>query len=71
MWSRIEPLIPADPVCGRRRADHRRTLETIAWQYRANSPCRDLPDARSRSRRTRRSRQMAREREDQQPTTTG
>ncbi|MFJ1787050.1 hypothetical protein ACIOML_22395 [Streptomyces anulatus] len=30
MWDRIEPLIPADPVRGRRWADHRRTLEAIA-----------------------------------------
>ncbi|MFE4695707.1 transposase [Streptomyces sp. NPDC056738] len=34
MWDRIEPLMPADPVCGRRWADHRRTLEGIAWKYR-------------------------------------
>ncbi|MFF8731813.1 transposase, partial [Streptomyces sp. NPDC015171] len=44
MWDRIEPLMPADPVRGRRRADHRRTLEAIAWKYRTNSPWRDLPD---------------------------
>ncbi|MFJ8763206.1 IS5 family transposase [Streptomyces cyaneofuscatus] len=44
MWSRIEPLMPADPVRGRRWADHRRTLEAIAWKYRTNSPWRDLPD---------------------------
>ncbi|MFD5912953.1 IS5 family transposase [Streptomyces massasporeus] len=44
MWSRIEPLMPADPVRGRRWADHRRTLETIAWKYRTCSPWRDLPD---------------------------
>ncbi|MFF1285868.1 IS5/IS1182 family transposase, partial [Streptomyces sp. NPDC058299] len=31
MWGRIEPLTPADPVRGRRWADHRRTLEAIAW----------------------------------------
>lgn len=41
---RIEPLLPADPVRGRRWADHRRTLEAIAWKYRTNSPWRDLPD---------------------------
>nr|WP_107451449.1 transposase [Actinacidiphila rubida] len=34
MWDRIEPLMPADPVRGRRWADHRRTLEAIAWKYR-------------------------------------
>ncbi|MBB4710199.1 transposase [Streptomyces luteogriseus] len=34
----------ADPVRGRRWADHRRTLEAIAWKYRTNSPWRDLPD---------------------------
>lgn len=44
MWDRIEPLMPADPVHGRRWADHRRTLEAIAWKYRTNSPWRDLPD---------------------------
>nr|WSW49338.1 IS5 family transposase [Streptomyces sp. NBC_01001] len=44
MWGRIEPLMPADPVRGRRWADHRRTLEAIAGKYRTNSPWRDLPD---------------------------
>ncbi|MEJ8642387.1 hypothetical protein WKI68_15085 [Streptomyces sp. MS1.HAVA.3] len=29
--------MPADPVRGRRWADHRRTLEAIAWKYRTNS----------------------------------
>ncbi|MFS1298641.1 transposase [Streptosporangium longisporum] len=28
---------------GRRWADHRRTLEAIAWKYRTGSPWRDLP----------------------------
>ncbi|WP_435800170.1 IS5 family transposase [Streptomyces coeruleorubidus] len=32
------------PRRGRRWADHRRTLEAIAWKYRTNSPWRDLPD---------------------------
>ncbi|WTF11359.1 transposase [Streptomyces sp. NBC_01613] len=41
---RIEPLMPADPVRGRRWADHRGTLEAIAWKYRTNSPWRDLPE---------------------------
>ncbi|MEU2624346.1 IS5 family transposase [Streptomyces sp. NPDC007157] len=44
MWGRIESLMPADPVRGRRWADHRRTLEAIAWKYRTGSPWRDLPD---------------------------
>ncbi|MFF3697910.1 IS5 family transposase [Streptomyces sp. NPDC002221] len=44
MWDRTEPLMPADPVRGRRWADHRRTLEAIAWKYRTCSPWRDLPD---------------------------
>ncbi|MGW5617130.1 IS5 family transposase [Streptomyces sp. NPDC003877] len=44
MWDRIAPLMPADPARGRRWADHRRTLEAIAWKYRTNSPWRDLPD---------------------------
>ncbi|WP_375803486.1 IS5 family transposase [Streptomyces sp. A012304] len=44
MWDRIEPLMPADPVRGRRWADRRRTLEAIAWKYRTCSPWRDLPD---------------------------
>nr|WP_239109747.1 IS5 family transposase [Streptomyces coelicoflavus] len=44
MWGRIEPLMPADPVRGRRWADHRRTLEAIAWKYRTCSPWRDLPE---------------------------
>ncbi|MET7899810.1 IS5 family transposase [Streptomyces mirabilis] len=43
MWDRIEPLMLADPVRGRRWADHRRTLEAIAWKYRTCSPWRDLP----------------------------
>jgi transposase len=43
MWDRIEPLMPADPVRGRRWADHRRTLEATAWKYRTNSPWRGLP----------------------------
>jgi transposase len=43
MWDRIEPLMPADPVRGRRWADHRRTPEAIAWKYRTNSPWRGLP----------------------------
>ncbi|MDQ1064563.1 transposase [Streptomyces canus] len=29
---------------GRRWADHRGTLEAIAWKYRANSPWRDTPE---------------------------
>ncbi len=36
--------MPADPVRGRRWADHRRTLEAIVWKYRTGSPWRDLPD---------------------------
>nr|WP_272263154.1 IS5 family transposase [Streptomyces xanthophaeus] len=36
--------MPADPARGRRWADHRRTLEAIAWKYRTCSPWRDLPD---------------------------
>ncbi|KUH38225.1 transposase [Streptomyces kanasensis] len=44
MWDRIEPLMPADPVRGRRWAGHRRTLEAIAWKYHTNSPWWDLPD---------------------------
>ncbi|WP_435843788.1 IS5 family transposase [Streptomyces fructofermentans] len=44
MWARVEPLMPADPVRGRRWADHRRTLEAIAWKYRTCSPWRDLPE---------------------------
>lgn len=43
MWDRIEPLMPADPVRGRRWAGHRRTLEAIAWKYRTCSPWRDPP----------------------------
>lgn len=34
----------ADPVRVRRCADHRRTLGSIAWKYRANSPWRNLFD---------------------------
>ncbi len=44
MWDRLELLMPADPVRGRRWADYRRMLEAIAWKYRTNSPWRDLPD---------------------------
>lgn len=36
--------MPAGPVRGRRWADHRRTLEAIAWKCRTRSPWRDLPD---------------------------
>ncbi|WLQ62362.1 transposase [Streptomyces sp. NBC_01201] len=43
VWDRIEPLMPADPSRGRRRADQRRTLEAIAWKYRTCSSWRDLP----------------------------
>lgn len=43
MWEQIEPLMPADPARGRRWADHRRTLEAIAWKYRTGAPWRDLP----------------------------
>lgn len=43
MSGRIEPLMPADAVRGRRWADHRRTLEAIVWKYRTCSPWRDLP----------------------------
>ncbi|MEU1536147.1 IS5 family transposase [Streptomyces fagopyri] len=43
MWARIEPLMPVDPVRGRRWADHRRTLEAIAWKYRTCSPWRTPP----------------------------
>ncbi|OXS35552.1 hypothetical protein CHR28_08940 [Streptomyces sp. XY006] len=44
MWDRIGPLMPADPVRGRRWADHRRTLDATARKYRPNSSCPDLPD---------------------------
>ncbi|GLV93184.1 IS5 family transposase [Streptomyces sp. JL7001] len=44
MWGRIEPLMPADPIRGRRWAEHRRTLEAIAWKYRTCAPWRDLPE---------------------------
>ncbi|MBD0744200.1 transposase [Streptomyces sp. CBMA152] len=44
MWDRIEPLMPADLVRGRRWADLRRTFEAITWMYRASSPWRDLPE---------------------------
>ncbi|MEV6250671.1 IS5 family transposase [Streptomyces sp. NPDC051742] len=43
MWDRLEPLMPPNPVRGPRWADHRRTLEAIAWKYRTCSPWRDLP----------------------------
>ncbi|MFI8490474.1 IS5 family transposase [Streptomyces rubrogriseus] len=36
--------MPADPVRGRRWADHRSTLEALVWKYRTGSPWRDLPD---------------------------
>lgn len=36
--------MPADPVRGRRWADHRRTLEAIGWKCRTCSPWRDLPE---------------------------
>ncbi|MFB6514943.1 IS5/IS1182 family transposase, partial [Streptomyces virginiae] len=31
----------ADPIRGRRWAEHRRTLEAIAWKYRTCAPWRD------------------------------
>ncbi|MFJ9041104.1 IS5 family transposase [Streptomyces sp. NPDC102406] len=43
MWARIEPLMLADPARNRRWADHRRTLEAIAWKYRTCLPWWDLP----------------------------
>lgn len=46
MSERIAPLMPADPVRGRRRAGHRRIPEVITWKYGTNSPWRDLPDER-------------------------
>lgn len=36
--------MPADPARGRRWADHRRTLEVIAWKYRTCLPLGDLPE---------------------------
>lgn len=36
--------MPADPVRGRRWADHRGTFEAIAWKYCTNLPWRDLPE---------------------------
>ncbi|WP_079408437.1 transposase [Streptomyces sp. 3211] len=42
--TRIDPLMPADPVRGRRWADHRHTLGAIAWKYCPSSPWRDPPD---------------------------
>ncbi|WP_398684338.1 transposase [Streptomyces akebiae] len=50
MWDRIEPPMPADPVRGRRWADHRRTLKAIAWKYRTNSPWATFPTSSARSR---------------------
>ncbi|CAC22754.1 transposase [Streptomyces coelicolor] len=44
MWDRIKPLMPVEPVRGRRWANRRRTLETIAWKFRTGSPWRALPD---------------------------
>jgi transposase len=44
MRERIAPLMPADPVRGRRWANHRRTVEAIASKYRTCGPWRDLPD---------------------------
>lgn len=40
MWGPVEPLMPADPVQGRRWADHHRSLEAVAWKYRIGSPWR-------------------------------
>ncbi|MFF7888293.1 transposase [Streptomyces sp. NPDC020794] len=44
MRARIEPLMSAEPEGGRWWADHRRTLEAIAWKYHTGSLWRDLPD---------------------------
>ncbi|MGI9006207.1 MAG: IS5 family transposase [Streptosporangiaceae bacterium] len=42
-WARLEPLMPADPGRGGRRADHRRTVNGILFRTRAGCPWRDLP----------------------------
>lgn len=39
----MRPPMPANPVRRRHGADHRRTLEGIAWKYRTCSPWRELP----------------------------
>ncbi|RCG15687.1 IS5 family transposase [Streptomyces diacarni] len=44
LWCRIDQLMSADPFRGRRWADHRCTLEAIAWKYRTGSPWRNFPD---------------------------
>jgi putative transposase len=45
LWAVIEPVLPSG--AGRRGRpwnDHRRTLEGIAWRFRAGCPWRDLPE---------------------------
>ena len=38
------PLLPAQPVQGRRWRDHRQVINTICWVKRTSSPWRDLPE---------------------------
>jgi transposase len=45
LWAAIEPVLPRSGGRGGRPwDDHRRTLEGIAWRFRAGAPWRDLPE---------------------------
>jgi transposase len=43
-WERIEPLLPGQPVQGRRWVDHRVVLNGILWKLATGAPWRDLPE---------------------------
>jgi transposase len=43
-WAVLAPLLPAQPVQGRRWRDHRQVINAICWVKRTGSPWRDLPE---------------------------
>ena len=42
-WERLRLLMPADPPCGGRWANHRRTINGVFWRMRTGCPWRDMP----------------------------
>jgi Putative transposase of IS4/5 family (DUF4096) len=43
-WAVLAPLLPAQPVQGRRWRDHRQVINAICWVKRTGSPWWDLPE---------------------------